>query len=84
MKFYLVWNQEVGVASILNFLLKADFNQNLETKLNLDETLAVRGILQITGINNAVLHPCLVIVGVCLHAHAESIGLEASPVGRIT
>ena len=52
--------------------------------MNLDETLAVRGILQITGINNAVLHPCLVIVGVCLHAHAESIGLEASPVGKVT
>ena len=51
----------------------------IKTK-NLDEAFAVGRVLQIIGVDNAVLQPGLVIVGVRLHPHAKAIGLEACPV----
>ena len=50
----------------------------------LDEALAVRRPVNLIGVDNAVLQPHLVVVGVGLHPHAESISLEACPFERIS
>ena len=60
--------------------VKGFYGKIKKCKPHLNKALVVGGPLQLVGVDDAVLEPRLVIVGVRLHPHAKAIGLEACPV----
>ena len=50
-----------------------------QNKPHLNKALVVGGPLQLVGVDDTVLQPRLVVVGVRLHTHAERVRLETRP-----
>ena len=59
--------------------LKGFYGKIKKCKPHLNKALVVGGPLQLVGVDDAVLQPRLVVVGVRLHAHAERVRLETRP-----